>query len=397
MSLQSVQAAARPQEVQESYWQTCSVTFHQTVETIYNYVTQILKIFYLLGYMLYAGCWEGRDFSALGGREADANFSRVFRRIVQDPIGQIDQVIDPALNPQHFQASIGENLAIPAAPAIDTAVLNRLFDELINVTDPQSPNYIDPSTIVDDPDAPATYAQLKEGLPKFLAWIGEHQSYSTELPNMLRHITLELVKVENPHPPHVRRECLLDLARAGFRHCPTLMNGRTQVWYEILKGEVETKTLPEKILSILHDFRRDTLYNKMSGQDVHYYQEYLVSIGTHLGIKMAAVADNDDPYLMITLAPKYSLPAFFREYTPQAIVNVLSLALNGVARNPAHPWERTGRKINFAETQAWLQEQLPEGGTVQDYLDPQAGTLTREGVIFILQRLQVFNNNRNIA
>ncbi len=392
MSLQVRENPVRiPQEAQETSWQNFCVTMQQVAETVYNYATQILKLFYLLGYMVYRSCWEGReiDLEQLP-REQGANFSRAFRRMLQDPIAEVIPVqgADPRLNLNHLRAPMGEDLVVPDAPEIDTAVLNALFEEKINVIDRQSPYYIEVSTITDDPDAPATYLQLKDGLQKFLVFImDERPNYSPELPKMLKHITYELQN--GLHPLDTERECLLSIARAGQRHCPTLMNGVTQVWYRILKVQVREKPFHETILSILHDFRQSTLY-KMSGQDVHYYQEYLASIGTHLGIKLADAAENDDPYLMIQLAPRYSLPAFFREYTPEAVVSEVARALNGRAKPAGHPWERVGRKILFEETCEWLRANLPAGREVDEYLDQETNTLNREGILFILQRLQIF-------
>ncbi|MFI5334318.1 MAG: hypothetical protein ACHQT8_04025 [Chlamydiales bacterium] len=396
MSLQALSntvAPRAPQAVQDTYLQICTVAFYQTAETVYNYVTQILKLFYVLGYMVYRANWEGRQLHTeewSRDSRADRNFSRAIRRSLQDPVPEIIPVqgADARLNLNHLQAPIGEERVIPVAPAIDVTILNRLFDELVNVTDPQNPRYIHPSVFTSDPDAPGTYAQTREGLRHFIAFImNERPDYNRELPNMLRHITFELAN--GNHPLQTKQECILDLARAGLRHCPTLMNGRTILWYGILKGEERVKTYPEIVHTLLHDFRRDILFYRMARGDVHANMEYLVSIGTHLGIKYAASADNDDPYLMIQLAPRYSLPAFFRHYTPEAIVNFTMLAFNGA------PPRYTGRKVAMQLTTDWLAEHLP--GRDPQGLFEENGNITREGVILVLKGLGILTPDASVG
>lgn len=380
------------QEVQETCLQRCCVAVKQLAEKVYDYITQFLKVFYVLGYIAYRAGWEGKEIGEFPTGEA--NYTHFFRRILQDPIEEVISVqgADPRLDLNHFHAPIGEDLIVPEAPEIDTAVLNRLFEEQININDPQSPHYVELSTINDDPDAPATYLQLKEGLQRFLQYVTEHPNYSPELPKMLKHICFELQS--GHHPLDTNRECLLGLARAGHRHCPTLMNGCTRVWYGILKTQARERSFPETILSVLHDLRDNTLY-RMAEQDVHYYQEYLACIGTYLGIKFAETADNDDPYLMIQLAPRYSLPAFFQKYTPEVVIQEVARALNGTPRSADRPWERIGRKIPFELTVSWLQENLPAGRAIDDYLDAQTGALTHEATLFILKRLQIFTPELN--
>lgn len=386
MSLQPI--GAQPlREYQDSRFQVCRVRLKQLVEKVVSYITQFFQVFYIFGYMYYLHRREGRSYPELWNPIQPDNMPRLFRRWLQHPVEAItvQQGIDARLNPNHLQASIGEQLAVPDAPDIDVNVLNELFDQLINVNDPENPNYVDPATLRDDPDAPATYAQLKKGLRDFLVFIMvERPNYSRDLSKMLKHITHELV--QGNHPDALRRECILDLARAGCRHCPTLMNGRTRVWYGILKGQAHEKDYSQTVMTVLHDFRDRTLY-KMAKQDVHAYQEYLASIGQLLGVKLASSADNDDPTLMIKADPRYSLPVFFREYTPETIAREATLALNGIARDPTRPWERTGRKIPFERTTDWLREAVGEEDMIH-YLD--GNTLTQEGVAFVLERLGVF-------
>lgn len=366
---------------QENCWDGLSLQVRQIANKVVDIVTQILQLFYIGGYALYLKFWEGRNCGEL---TPDGNFFLWMRRFFQVPVQEIgvQHGLDPRMIREHLRVARAEDLRIPDAPGIDLANLHPLFENHINVLDPQSPFYVDPKTFTNDDDTPASYEQLKEAMRTFPTWFEPFVRLYPELPKILRHVCSELMQ-EDRHSLQTRKECLIALARGAYRGCPTRLYSESQLWYQILKEEFIPLTFEDKIHEVAHDLRNKILH-RMAGGDVHRYQEYLVSIGSLLGMRFSQSAEQDNPILMIELAPDLTLPAFFREYTPEKVIEELDLALNGTAKSAELPWERRGRKIPLELSLQWLRE-----NTRNDYLHRETNTITPEGVNFIAQTLGI--------
>lgn len=306
------------------------------------------------------------------------------RQFFQEPVQEIraEHGLDPHMIREHLRVPQIGDAQIPEAPEVDLANFHTLFENMIYIRDPQSPFYVDPTTFTHDEDTPASYEQVKEALRNFPAWLEKITDNSSDLRKMLRHICFELMQ-EDRHSLQTRKECLIAFARAAYRGCPTRLRGEGQLWYGILKETVTPLTFEERIHEVAHGLRAKILYTMAQG-DAHYHQEYLTSIGPLLGIRFSESAYQDNPRIMIKLAPTSTLPQFFHEYTPEKLMEEIDLALNGTAKNAELPWERKGRIIPLELTLQWLRENSPH-----DYLNHETNTITREGAQFIAQRVGI--------
>ncbi|HEY5235819.1 MAG TPA: hypothetical protein VIJ14_06550, partial [Rhabdochlamydiaceae bacterium] len=263
-------------------------------------------------------------------------------------------------------------------------------------------------TPIMDEDTPATFQQLKAGLRAFIQGAARNVFQDGELrlnlsndslAKLLKHITVQLQR--GNVPVQTKIECLLELARAGHRYCPTRMFSSARAVYERLKEEIVVISFPERVAKKLHDVRQGILQG-MSGGDAHRYQEYLCAIGRQLGIQYASLAFNDNPIIMYYCAARFSLPVFFTKYTSQTIIEAMSNALNGqpIVGRPVH--ERAERDLPFDLATEWFLDNIPQEfhPEVTDsrerkrlysesILDAQTNTFKREAIVYMLVKLEV--------
>lgn len=306
---------------------------------------------------------------------------------------------DPRINPAHFSSGLIGIETVPEAPAEDIGQLLRFFEQM-NTTDPQSPLYLNPA-LVNDEDTPANLEQLRTGLQTFLNQVEQNQvPRSDVIKRYLQHICHFFSQPDTSREAKI--DCLLGLARAGHRGCPTRMMGESQTHYHRMARTVQIETLPDQIHRILHDIRLGII-EEMSQGDVHRRGELLLSIGTHLGIQQADTAYNDDPGLIIELAPQRSLPLFFRAYTKEKIIEVVKESINGLPIEGRPAWERAARTISTTLVSEWFRDNVPAdfqptlapdervGSYLEHVLDADTNTIKDEAIDSMLTRMQVLN------
>jgi hypothetical protein len=169
-----------------------------------------------------------------------------------------------------------------------------------------------------------------------------------------------------------------------------------------MANAIQPVTFPEQISRILHNVRLGIL-EEMSGGDVHRRGELLLSIGPQLGIQLSQVSYNDDPALMVDLAPRYAFPVFFRTYTAQKVIDVIKDAINGFPIPNRPLWERAGREISTETVAQWFRENIPDDFSpllprdervaeyLQHIMDQQTNTIKEEAIVAMLVKMQVFN------
>lgn len=371
--LQTFFEAPQPVVIEEEPAPTCVASFWTMVIAVKDFVVDIflaLILVCLIAYrQAYRSCWEGREIVHMPEGIATDSYEgmvQFFRELFQDPVEISSAVgLDPRINPAHFRAALTVSQEVPEAPDVDIRNLATLFDKL-RINDPQSPNYRSQASLYDEEDTPSTYSALRTGLNNFVNWViagtmTTPSGTSLMVPNSdkmhryLKHICHYLMQMDDQ--PSVQASCLIDLARAGARGCPTRMMGECQANYQRLKGEVEVLTLSDQILHLLHDTRRAILH-EMSYGDVHSDEEYLASIGAPLGIRDAENAFDDNPFYMIWQAPYRAFPDFFSRLTSEKIIQVISLGINGEASIET-PGARINRQIDPKLVDKWFEEHIP--------------------------------------
>ncbi|MBX3718303.1 MAG: hypothetical protein KF898_01485 [Parachlamydiales bacterium] len=306
---------------------------------------------------------------------------------------------DQRINPAHFSSGLIGTEAVPEPPAEDIGQLLRFFEQM-NTTDPQNPFYLNPA-LVNDEDTPANLEQLRTGLETFLNQVEHNQvPRSDVIKRYLQHICHFFSQPDTSREAKI--DCLLGLARAGHRGCPTRMMGESQTHYHRMARTVQIETLPDQIRRILHDIRLGII-EELSQGDVHRRGELLLSIGTHLGIQQADTAYNDDPGLIIELAPQRSFPLFFRAYTKEKIIEVIKESINGLPIEGRPAWERAARTISTTLVSEWFRDNVPAdfqpalppdervGSYLEHVLDADTNTIKDEAIDSMLARMQILN------
>lgn len=306
---------------------------------------------------------------------------------------------DHRINPAHLSSALIGREEVPEPPAEEIGQLLRFFDQM-NTTDPQNPLYLNPA-LVNDEDTPANLEQLRTGLSTFLDHIEQNRiPRSDVIKRYLKHICHFFSQPDTSREAKI--DCLLGLARAGHRGCPTRMMGESQTHYHRMARTVQIQTLPEQILRILHDIRLGII-EEMSQGDVHRRGELLLSIGTHLGIQQAETAYNDDPVLIIQLAPQRSLPLFFRAYTKEKIIEVIKESINGLPIEGRPAWERAARTISTTLVSEWFRDNVPAdfqpalapdertASYLEHVMDANTNTIKDEAIHAMLVQMQILN------
>ncbi|MBS0653569.1 MAG: hypothetical protein JSR39_08635 [Verrucomicrobia bacterium] len=306
---------------------------------------------------------------------------------------------DHRINPAHFSSALMGTEEIPEPPEEEIGQLLRFFDQM-NSTDPQNPLYLNPA-LVNDEDTPANLEQLRTGLSTFLEHIEQNRiPRSDVIKRYLKHICHFFSQPDTSREAKI--DCLLGLARAGHRGCPTRMMGESQTHYHRMARTVQIETLPDQILRILHDIRLGII-EEMSQGDVHRRGELLLSIGTHLGIQQAETAYNDDPGLIIQLAPQRSLPLFFRAYTKEKIIEVIKESINGLPIEGRPAWERAARTISTTLVSEWFRDNVPAdfqpalapdertASYLDHVMDANTNTIKDEAIHAMLVQMQILN------
>lgn len=321
---------------------------------------EFLYFLSLMGYkIIVVRFTEGRDAASrlLPERHeivSETAVSAYLRRFFSKPI-EISSVsgLDPRIAVQHFSEAIVINHAFPRlAPEADILALKEQFN-LINTTDPADPYYFDTSSLALDADTPATFEDLKNGLNRVLDGISQENDRLWPIANgkkvkpQLQDI-YHLLTTRADVSTQDKVRCLIDLAKAGKRICPTRLSGECLIWNEALRQDIIILTLPEMIAKILHGLKLQILSVEMAESQVHRLNEYLLSIGSKIGIYGASEVYNDDPFLIRDLAPQVALPDFLRRYTAERIVNYVLSAIN----DPPH-------SITPVQITEWFLEHIP--------------------------------------
>jgi hypothetical protein len=388
-----------PDNVEES---SCYLQLQQLADLIYVVALNIFVLFFIIGFLSYK-CFAGESIFPLEDERADIWFRRM---IYQDrEINSYDEVgLETTINPEHLSVTKTSELEKEEflnAPEIDIHLLNQYFRR-INITDPHHPYYVNPVSLIRDSDTPATFAQLKVGLESAInAILANTYLQGEALEKYFKHICFDLTN--KPISPRIQTEILIGLAKAGHRGCPTRLMEEAQTAFGILKERAQPNTLPEQVAAILQDTRQEILYGLSEG-DVHVYGEYLLSIGSNLGIEHAEFAYNDNPILMYSLRPQNAFSNFFYKYTEDKIIDSISLALNGHPK-PGNPLAREERKISQELVNDWFSENIPadyfhamefESRKVkflEEFVyDTDTGIVKRDAVRYLLVHLNILRS-----
>jgi hypothetical protein len=383
-------------------YSTCK-TLAAKVAKVANENIQALYLLSLMGNKIVA-TWltEGKEAArnllpSSHDTETNQEFCLYIRRLFSKTI-EISPAngLDPRVDAQHFALQLADRQDLPRlAPNADILALKELF-ERINLLNPDDPHYFDAATLALDDDTPATFDQLNVGLSNALEGIstGNEEQWSIFNGSLVKPLLQDIFYLLTTDPERPEAEttaCLIDLAKAGFRKCHTRMYSECNHWNERLRQEVIVQTLPELIGKTLQSLRRKILTVEMARGDVHILNEYLISIGSKIGVPRAGAAYNDDPFLMRNLAPQYALPDFLHRYTHQIIIQNILSAVND-----------TPRLIPVPLITDWFLEHIPadyqpeeesraENYMLQHVFEFESSRVKLEAVEYMLIQMNILN------
>ncbi len=151
---------------------------------------------------------------------------RVFTPAVEMPLSRGG--LDPGIDPAHLSNLPPAQIRIGNPPDCDIHDLMPLFDGCIHEAD------LD--LHLSDADTPiADTAELRRGLEKFISFNLENRyANCPRIVALAKHLVHFLS--QEACDPLQKRQCLVELARAGHRGCPTRMNQACTHYFHLFSG-----------------------------------------------------------------------------------------------------------------------------------------------------------------